>query len=1218
MSAAPTNTSETWRISCARKLEEWLASEDLTLNFPANLSKEERRYLHETAPRMGLITKSVGSGETRYITVSKPMKAQQQTSAPTLKATLTNALARSLRDHATKYPPDDDEKEALRRCEESQVFLASDDGKSASKKRKKKRPTSLPLFAPKDPSPEVLKKRKAQVKERCKLPAWAFRDEVAKLVKEHPVVLVSGATGCGKSTQVPQFVLDSAERPVRIACSQPRRLSAIAVAERVAFERGEKIGDSVGYEVRFERCVGPPEKSRLVFATPGVLLRKLASKGNLDDFTHIIIDEVHEEDKDTEFLVIACRELAKRGSIQLILMSATLAVQKLVDYFDEYAIGGQSSSTMVRNTPTLSVGSRTFPVECFYLEDVLRLAGVVDSSSKDQAYSGALDLSTDEVEALSAMAETRSAMDCPMCGKKGFQTPQELGDHAADCDGQSFDVANSDPDGFLDDDHDGVRDDLSVFIDVAARGNAFLDIESTKISSSKNGGSQQKKNNDSNKKKKKNKANNNDDDNDDNGNGKENPASDDDDDFFSEAFSDDDDDDDDEDYADESAFVASSSLEKSSDLTSSNRATEAEVRAYQRSQPDDESVDAKLVCGLLRYITKSAYDIGAVLVFVSGWADIVEVVTAIEEDPLLKDVCLPLALHSSLETSRQRLAFAAPPPGKWKVVVATNVAETSITIPDVSFVIDSGLEKTQAHDVILGASVLRTHRIAKSSADQRLGRAGRTRPGLCFRLWTRRRHRALEARRKSELLRANLDGLCLQAATLDLPLSHDNSSAAVGRLGARDFLRRAINPPPERAVDRALRDMVAMGALFPGDETPTALGEALSTLPLPPRLGLAALYCRLLGGSKEDLAVPCVLEAKDPFAKGSQATATKQRFAQQRNQPFSDVAGLVAAYAGFLKTKSQTSKQTASSYCRSNGLNFAALSLVDAAVKQIDSALPDFSTEDNGGATTKKKDGPSSSSSLSRALAVASLYPNVASRLVGENNYVGKSGARCRVHHSCLASKRQSPYASQTKNATATTQFLAFGALLEYTDSNGRSGLCVATVAPADPLAVALLCHGSFKGQVLDDTIKVDLKVASSSEPHSQALFDNLLLVRLRLRKALANLLASAVARLTGPVADALNVATNLLLHDPSDDNSEVASYYPRSADRNQATPSSTRRFVATSSPASASRGPQQRSPMKTSNNYSQQQRSGGGGATYGGGGAAPMMPRGQSTPNKG
>ena len=106
------------------------------------------------------------------------------------------------------------------------------------------------------------------------------------------VTIVCGETGSGKSTQVPQFVLD-ADPDAQIICSQPRRLPAICLAERIANERGATVGEETGYTIRLEAKCGP--KTRLLFVTCGVLLRKLVSDPLLMELTHVVMDEVRSE-----------------------------------------------------------------------------------------------------------------------------------------------------------------------------------------------------------------------------------------------------------------------------------------------------------------------------------------------------------------------------------------------------------------------------------------------------------------------------------------------------------------------------------------------------------------------------------------------------------------------------------------------------------------------------------------------------------------------------------------------------------------------------------------------------------------------------------------------------------------------------------------------------------------------------------------------------------
>ncbi|KAL4694120.1 hypothetical protein H8959_013385 [Pygathrix nigripes] len=133
--------------------------------------------------------------------------------------------------------------------------------------------------------------------ERQSLPAWEERETILNLLRKHQVVVISGMTGCGKTTQIPQFILDDSlngppEKVANIICTQPRRISAISVAERVAKERAERVGLTVGYQIRLESVKS--SATRLLYCTTGVLLRRLEGDTALQGVSHIIVDEVHE------------------------------------------------------------------------------------------------------------------------------------------------------------------------------------------------------------------------------------------------------------------------------------------------------------------------------------------------------------------------------------------------------------------------------------------------------------------------------------------------------------------------------------------------------------------------------------------------------------------------------------------------------------------------------------------------------------------------------------------------------------------------------------------------------------------------------------------------------------------------------------------------------------------------------------------------------------
>jgi HrpA-like RNA helicase len=158
-----------------------------------------------------------------------------------------------------------------------------------------------------------------------------------------------------------------------IICTQPRRLAATGVASRVADERAEKIGVTIGYSIRLETVRS--EETRLLFVTTGVLLRRLQSDPWLEGVSHLILDEVHERDLNSDFLLIILRELIKkRKDIKLILMSATLNADIFSKYFE--------------NCPVLDIPGRTFPVQEFYLEHAINQSDYTLSEHSPYARQG--------------------------------------------------------------------------------------------------------------------------------------------------------------------------------------------------------------------------------------------------------------------------------------------------------------------------------------------------------------------------------------------------------------------------------------------------------------------------------------------------------------------------------------------------------------------------------------------------------------------------------------------------------------------------------------------------------------------------------------------------------------------------------------------------------------------------------------------------------------
>ena len=214
-------------------------------------------------------------------------------------------------------------------------------------------------------------------KKREDLPINQYRAQVLDIVHNNTYSIIIGATGSGKTTQVPQILLDEEIRrgvggSCKVICTQPRRIAATSVARRVAAERAEKLQDSIGYHVRFDAKL-PQSGGSVLFCTTGILLQQLQHTPDelMDNTTHLIIDEVHERDMITDFLLIIVKKvIAKRMEEgkpvpKIVLMSATMDADLFASYFETATASGQILC------PTLSVPGRTFPVKEQHLDSII-------------------------------------------------------------------------------------------------------------------------------------------------------------------------------------------------------------------------------------------------------------------------------------------------------------------------------------------------------------------------------------------------------------------------------------------------------------------------------------------------------------------------------------------------------------------------------------------------------------------------------------------------------------------------------------------------------------------------------------------------------------------------------------------------------------------------------------------------------------------------------
>src|SRR2546421_11303204 len=184
------------------------------------------------------------------------------------------------------------------------------------------------------------------------LPISARRDEIRSAIERHPVVIVCGETGSGKTTQLPKILLEMGRgKAGRIGHTQPRRIAARSVAARIAEELGSELGALVGYKVRFHDKLAPDTVIKLM--TDGILLAETQSDRELRQYGTLIVDEAHERSVNIDFLLGYLKQLLeKRSDLKVVITSATIDAERFSQHF-----GG---------APVIEVSGRLYPVETRY------------------------------------------------------------------------------------------------------------------------------------------------------------------------------------------------------------------------------------------------------------------------------------------------------------------------------------------------------------------------------------------------------------------------------------------------------------------------------------------------------------------------------------------------------------------------------------------------------------------------------------------------------------------------------------------------------------------------------------------------------------------------------------------------------------------------------------------------------------------------------------
>lgn len=376
-----------------------------------------------------------------------------------------------------------------------------------------------------------------------------------------------------------------------------------------------------------------------------------------------------------------------------------------------------------------------------------------------------------------------------------------------------------------------------------------------------------------------------------------------------------------------------------------------------------QSISYDLIGSIVRHIhTTSQKDSEGILIFLPGVAEIRQTMDSIRSR--CNDVAI-LPLHANLSNDDQKKVFA--PTKLRKVVVATNVAETSITIPDIVYVIDAGKVKETQFEAETSLSKLVEVWASRAACKQRRGRAGRTKPGVCYKLYTRRIEEQQMARFAiPEILRTPLESLFLQIKAMDQDAD------------VKAYLMRAIDPPRMEALDAAWKTLMDLGAVEGEAMTSrlTALGRHMAALPVDLRLAKMLVLGCIFRAVDPALTIAAMLSSKPffsaPMEKRDEAKKAREKFAWGK----SDILLNMRAYHAVSDIQGASARRR---FCEENFINFSAFRDIFSLRQDFVEALQELGYVERGRASLEALNRNSENENLLKAILTGAFYPRVAS-----------------------------------------------------------------------------------------------------------------------------------------------------------------------------------------------------------------------------------------------
>ncbi|KAI5791942.1 ATP-dependent RNA helicase DHX8 [Geopyxis carbonaria] len=540
---------------------------------------------------------------------------------------------------------------------------------------------------------------------RRKLPIWEHQDNLRKCLREKDVLVMLGQTGSGKSTQLAQFLIDEPWMRQKngvggcIAITQPRRVAATSLARRVAQEMGVRLGEEVGYSVRFDSKYS--KDTKIKFMTDGMLMQEMLKDPELKQYSAVFVDEAHERTVDTDLVMGFLRGLVygkRRGNMKVVIMSATMEMEVIAKYYEEF-----HGETILQEIEEAVSEENPEPVKEEPEKTTEEKTQLVTPPASNED-------GTQEKKKKKKKKKKKNTM------QDLIRTPSPVPESSQPT--VTEPVVEEDP----------------------QQVNPYRYYGSTAV------------------------------------------------------------------FAVPGRQFA--------------------VEVFHSPEPVQDYVETILKVVLQVHVGEPLP--GDILVFLTGQEEIVNLQKLLEDFSLQLDKDVPkllvLPLYAALPPNIQQRVFEPTPPRTRKVILSTNIAETSVTISGVRHVVDCGKSKQKQFRPSIGLESLLVEPISRSSALQRAGRAGREAPGKCYRIYTESAFAELSENTTPEILRCDL-------------------AHAILRLKARgaDIQKFSyLSQPTDASLFKALEQLYTLGAL---DNTGalTPVGQRMSTLPLTPPLARVLL-----------------------------------------------------------------------------------------------------------------------------------------------------------------------------------------------------------------------------------------------------------------------------------------------------------------------------------------------------------------------------------------